>query len=315
MRLPGFQEAVAERWPSLRCTDRDFPATVTEGATTTKVYAIYQDAWWVSKLDLLRGVRENLTTEPPVAIHYHDGEVLCLAGSRDVSRLRAWRPAREVPRGVDVQECRGVLQVFYRHSQSCPSSFPHCMDFWAGLRRRSSADPLTLAEGLQGEDLRHLVHTKLLDMHRADFIARNISEEEIEQIAQPIDLAYSVWYHEGTFPAGDPGMLTGPQDLIYDPVKGFPSSCGVDSPEAFDEMVQGTGKFGHTAPGLYVVNNDFAAAERSAWHGPWAEQSLLAAERLLAKAFQLQRPEWLNETYYKRHIGGSHQGSGVRNYV
>ena len=26
------------RWPSLRCTDRDFPATVTEGATTTKVY-------------------------------------------------------------------------------------------------------------------------------------------------------------------------------------------------------------------------------------------------------------------------------------
>eukprot|EP00439_Symbiodinium_sp_Y106_P082659 s85_g22.t1 len=202
MRLPGFQEAVAERWPSLRCTDRDFPATVTEGATTTKVYAIYQDAWWVSKLDLLRGVRENLTTELPVAIHYHDGEVLCLAGSRDVSKLRAWRPAREVPRGVDVQECRGVLQVFYRHSQSCPSSFPHCMDFWAGLRRRSSADPLTLAEGQQGEDLRHLVHTKLLDMHRADFIARNISEEEIEQIAQPIDLAYSVWYHEGTFPAG-----------------------------------------------------------------------------------------------------------------
>ncbi|CAE7906661.1 unnamed protein product, partial [Symbiodinium microadriaticum] len=38
MRLPGFQKAVAERWPSLRCTDRDFPATVTEGATTTKVY-------------------------------------------------------------------------------------------------------------------------------------------------------------------------------------------------------------------------------------------------------------------------------------
>ncbi|OLQ08809.1 hypothetical protein AK812_SmicGene7663 [Symbiodinium microadriaticum] len=109
----------------------------------------------------------------------------------------------------------------------------------------------------------------------------------------------------------DPGMLTGPQDLIYDPVKGFPASCGVDSPEAFDEMVQGTGRFGHTAPGLYVVNNDFAAAERSAWHGPWAEQSLLAAERLLAKAFHLQRPEWLNETYYKRHIGGSHGGSGV----
>ncbi|CAE7329682.1 unnamed protein product [Symbiodinium necroappetens] len=50
---------------------------------------------------------------------------------------------------------------------------------------------------------------------------------------------------------------------------------------------------------------------RSAWHGPWAEQSLLAAERLLAKAFHLQRPEWLNETYYKRHIGGSHGGPAM----
>ncbi|CAE7281467.1 unnamed protein product [Symbiodinium natans] len=100
----------------------------------------------------------------------------------------------------------------------------------------------------------------------------------------------------------DPGMLTGPQDLIYDPAKGFPASCGVTSPKAFDDRVQGVGEFGHVAPGLHVVNNDFAAAERSAWHGPWAEQPLLAAERLLAKAFQLGRPEWLNETYYKRHI-------------
>ncbi|CAE7281431.1 RNF14 [Symbiodinium natans] len=158
--------------------------------------AIYQDAWWVSKLDLLRGVRENLTTEPPVAIHYHDGEVLCRSGNTDVSRLRAWRPAREVPKGVAESACRGVLQVFYRHSQSCPSSFPRCMDFWAALGRRSLADPLTLAEGRSGRDLRQTVHQKLLDMHRADLRARNISEEEIQQIAEPIELAYSDKFKE-----------------------------------------------------------------------------------------------------------------------
>ena len=48
---------------------------MTAGENPPAAKAIYQDAWWVSKLDLLRGVRENLTTEPPVAIHYHDGEV------------------------------------------------------------------------------------------------------------------------------------------------------------------------------------------------------------------------------------------------
>ena len=45
------------------------------GAFGEAAKAIYEDAWWVSKLKLLRGVRENLTGEPPVAMHYHDGEV------------------------------------------------------------------------------------------------------------------------------------------------------------------------------------------------------------------------------------------------
>ena len=66
--------------------------------------------------------------------------------------------------------------------------------------------------------------------------------------------------------------------------------------------MQGTGVQALDGAGLHVVNNDYAATAASAWHGPWAEASLLAAERTLAEAFGLARPEWLNRSYYEKHV-------------
>jgi len=311
-RIAGMAEAVGnQRWAALSCTAREFPRSLSEGATTTKVYAVYEDAWWVSKLDLLRGLRENLTTSPPVSIHYHDGEVLCSDGQRDIGGAVGWKPARDVdpPR----RRCRGVLQVFYRHSQSCPAAFPECMDFWAGLPRSNESNPVTLVDATTyaaGASLLRSVHEKLVEMHGAQLDAAGISSEEIAAIAPPSALLFSVWYHDGTFPARDERLLTGPQDLIFRDRGGgaLPAACsggaGPLPATAYREHVLGLGEWasGPDGQGLHVVNNDFVATEATAWHGPWAEQTLLAAEQLLARAFELKPPGWLNSSYYEQHV-------------
>jgi predicted NAD/FAD-dependent oxidoreductase len=43
----GLSTALAARWPAISCTAREFPPSITEGATTTKVYAVYGDATWL----------------------------------------------------------------------------------------------------------------------------------------------------------------------------------------------------------------------------------------------------------------------------
>jgi hypothetical protein len=66
--------------------------------------------------------------------------------------------------------------------------------------------------------------------------------------------------------------------------------------------VQGFGEYAQVGAGLHIANNDFSATSASSWHGPWAEASLIAAERSLARAFGLAPPGWLNASYYQRHV-------------
>jgi len=301
----GLEEAMGARWQALTCSEREFPPKVTEGPTTVKVYAVYEDAWWVSMLGLLRGTKEDMLS-PPASIHYHDGEVVCQGGV-DPSGAPIWRPARELP---GARRCRGVLQVFYRHSQMCPAAAPHCMDFWAALPRPNASEPLALFEGAVGAELRSEVHRKLLAMHMSEFRKHNITEDALAKLAPPVALAVSVWAHEGTLPPGDDGLLTGPQDVICKTSR-LPAACGTASPTEYQEMVQGTGRWVRTAPGLHVANNDFFVTLARKWHGPWAEQSLLVAEAILASAFGLGRPAWLNATYYAAQVPLPHMSSGA----
>lgn len=300
-RVLGLEEAASSRWAALHCLARQFPPSVAESSTTTKVYAIYEDAWWVSKLGLLQGVLEDVTAVPPISIHYHDGEVLC-ADARDPGGGVRWLPSRQASH---LKECRGVLQVFYRHSATCPSSFPKCMEYWTTLPRHNMSDPLTVvSQGPsatpQENALRTEVHKKLIDMHEKELLASGLSTKDIASLALPTKLIYSIWYHEGTFPKGDHHMLSCPQDVIFE--QSIPRSCGVDSIQEYEDAVEGTGSWAGVAPGLHFMNNDFTATQTAAWHGPWAEQSLLGAERTLAKVFGLRRPSWLNTTYYEAKV-------------
>lgn len=317
--IAGLPSLLGARWAALNCSARQFPPHLTEGRTTVKVYAVYEDAWWVSKLGLMRGTRENLTV-PPVAMRYHDGEVVCHVGS-DPSGADIWLPARDAASGGEaaLKRCRGVLQVFYRHSQLCPSDAPGCMDYWSALPRASLEDPLTVVGQNTHSDhklnadtdgILFEVHEKLLRMHELDFQSRGISISTVADIKPPTTLAYSVWAHPGTLPPGDRGLLAGPYDVIFQG-EAPPSACAAASPHVYLAMTQGVGRWAEVAPGLHVANNDYAMTPANEWHGPWAEQSLLAAEQIAAKGFGLPRPAWLNAAYYDTHVLSAQKASVV----
>lgn len=284
-QVVGVKDLFGKRWDALNCSARNFAPHLTEAKATVKAYAVYDDAWWVSRLGILHGVAEDLH-DPPASIHYHDGEVLCADGV-DPGGSEIWSPARSVS---DRSKCKGVLQVFYRHSQLCPSDAPKCMDFWSSLPRSNGSEPLTVTEG---EDLLQKVHQKLLSMHASKAKEYNVS---LSGIKPPTSLAYSVWAHAGTFPVGDRGLQATPQDVIFKP--SLAAACGINSLEEFADMVTGTSSWAGVGVGLHVANNDFFATPSAKWHGPWAEMSLITSERILAAAFGLSRPRWLNETYY-----------------
>uniref|UniRef100_A0A7S1S867 Amine oxidase domain-containing protein n=1 Tax=Alexandrium catenella TaxID=2925 RepID=A0A7S1S867_ALECA len=292
-RLDGLPQAAAGRWPAVSCVDRSFPEGLSEGRGTVKVYAIYEEAWWVTRLGLLRGTLEELQTDPPVSIHYHDGEVLCRT-SADVSGAPLWKPAREA---AERKFCRGVLQVFYRHSQLCPTANPGCMEYWATLPRANASEPLTVV-GAESR-LAEVLHNKLLAMHMPTFKKMNVSSEGIKLPT----VAYSVWTRTGMLPEGDRGLQVSPEDLIFD--GRLPEHCGARSVREYQDMVEGIGAWAGAAPRLHFVNNDFSAHSATSWHGPWAEMSLLGAERVLQGAFRLARPAWLNESYYQREVLGA----------
>merc|ERR1719460_2101978 len=112
------------------------------------------------------------------------------------------------------------------------------MEYWSSLPRVNESDPLTVVgEGGRqaGTSLREAVHAKLLAMHAAVFKARNVSQEGL---APPTSLAYSVWAHSGTFPAGDKGLLSGPQDVVF-AGDDLAAACQLPSLQDYEDRVQG----------------------------------------------------------------------------
>ena len=48
---------------------------------SVKTYAVYEDAWWGTKLGLWEGEVRETSSDPPVYIRFHDGPLRC-AGAR-----------------------------------------------------------------------------------------------------------------------------------------------------------------------------------------------------------------------------------------
>jgi len=233
---------------------------------SVKVYLVYEDAWWRTRLGLVQG-EVHAPSDPPMYIRYHDGPVRCGEGAA---------PA-----------CAGALLVQYAHSLEAGGGF--YMPF-----RASKSTPLTVLRG-EASELPGLLHRKLLQMHAARLADAGIDPRSL---AEPAAVVLGFWPH-----ARDEILHPAPDPLSFSTAHGALPQClhGVTSAsysEATRQPVVGRS--------LSVANNDWWLEESSVdLIAPyWAEVSLRVAERVLHDQLGLARPAWLNAAYYRKSVLG-----------
>eukprot|EP00755_Sulcionema_specki_P027469 Sspe_Gene.1795::Locus_596_Transcript_5_9_Confidence_0.560_Length_949::g.1795::m.1795 len=116
----------------------------------TKVYAVYDNAWWYSVLGKMQGSFGNRTEELPLAGRYHDGPVRCVVGEgRDGGAVYSETP-------VAFGNCTGALLVHYT------LFFDNA---WEGLQVRPEASALSIFTPNNNASLLEQTHRVLMDYH------------------------------------------------------------------------------------------------------------------------------------------------------
>mmetsp|Transcript_127194 Transcript_127194/g.283575 ORF Transcript_127194/g.283575 Transcript_127194/m.283575 type:complete len:544 (+) Transcript_127194:62-1693(+) len=235
-----------------------------------KAYAYYEDAWWVSKLNLTEGHYRDETADPPLAIRYHDGPVECAlgvdAGSNDI-----WGPPALGAR------CRGALQVVY--------DFNH-VGWWLDKQGRPE-EPFTL---LRDPALLSEVHRRLMEAHADILAAAGVAPKSVPQ---------PEWIALGTWRTGTDVLQPGPLKVVFrGGDAGLARACAIPH-LTFAEYQESV--LAPVPPEIWLANNDFHAQPTEVWEGDWAQDSLLLAERVLLR-LHVPAPVWLNSTYYQMRI-------------
>ena len=251
------------------CSRESAQANYTREASV-KVYLVYADAWWRTKLGLREGeVREP--ADPPVYIRYHDGPVKC---------------ERHSPSLAAPEACSGALLVQYAHSLENGGGFymPYRTDY---------SSPLSIVPWSHSK-LPAIVHAKLMAMHAARLRAAGVDPASI---APPTAVVAGYWPHsltETRHPAPDPlSFTTAPGHTLPKCLQGLGS-------QAYSAATR------KPLPGrnVYVANNDWWLEESKLdLIAPyWAEVSLRVAERVLHDYVGLAPPSWLDAEYFRKSV-------------
>lgn len=275
LQIRGFQKVVSARvYQILQCdSSSGLPFPHLAGSKHTggvKAYAYYQDAWWLTKLNLSQGSLKSEDKYPPLAIRYHDGPVEC-DGGQDVGGNTLWVPP------VLGAACRGALEVVY--------DFSH-VDWWMQLQQRPE-DALTL---LRNATILHQVHQRLMDLHRDNLTKAGV---------MPESLRLPQWIALGTWSVSKTSLQPGPAKVVYKGGDaGLANACGVEGLTGHEYAEQ---VISPRFPEILLANNDFHAQTAETWDGDWAQDTLLLAERGLRR-LNVSAPSWLNHSYYQQRI-------------
>jgi len=235
-----------------------------------KAYAYYEDAWWLSKLNLTRGNFQDKTANPPLVMRYHDGPVECARG-KDVADNIIWGKPMAGAR------CRGALQVVYDF---------YGMGWWLRLQQRHY-EPASL---LTSPQVLAEVHERLMATH-GDLL-KSVGVD-------PRSLPGPRWIALGTWVKRPDALQPAPEKVVYEGGdKGLARECGVEGLTAAEYAMR---VLSPVWPTVWLANNDFHAQSVGGFDGDWAQDSLLLAERVLRK-LQVPAPAWLNATYYEARI-------------
>jgi len=232
-----------------------------------KAYAIYEDPWWLTKLNLTHGYFTSVDTDPPLVGRYHDG------------------PVRRSASGEAIGP--GALEAVYSYTRPTPM-----ISYYKPFAPKMVVDPLSITTdpALLGP-----LHHKLMDFHSAAFAARGINSSAVPQMKHVI---LGVWTNDKLST-----LLPTPQASNFYAQLGdvCPSEqClrGV-SPDAYYDAVETPNE----GVDIHVANNDFSWALYQSVPCCWAENSLKAVERTLHREWGLAKPEWLDSAYYAKIVG------------
>lgn len=236
-----------------------------------KVYAVYKEPWWATRLNLTEGYFSDVSRHAPFIGRYHDGAIRRLAGGH----LGA-----------------GALEVLYTYTQAANGSFD-----WYLQYRQNLTDPLTLSEN---PELLSVLHARLMAYHASNFLQRGINSSTI---ALPVKVVMGFW---DSFRATS-SFLSNPEpiNLFHDKRPGEQGKClqNVSAGE-YISTVSAPTQGGAREYDIFLANNDYYYEGLSGAGCCWAENSLKPMEKLLRDRFELRRPAWLNESYYERDIAG-----------
>lgn len=164
-----FTEAPAPTQQLFSCSPENYGHEETEASV--KVYMVYEEAWWISKLGLKEGEVKSLQTDPPLYIRYHDGPTHCRGDT-----------------------CRGALLVQYSHTLEEGSG-------WYLQFQQNLSEPLGI---FTNGSLLTQVHQKLMDMHNTSLRSQGIDPY---RLPGPVAAVVGFWRHAKQVvlsPAPDP---------------------------------------------------------------------------------------------------------------
>ena len=166
----------------------------TEERIGLKVYAVYDDPWWVSKLNMTEGTFKAIEDGlPPLVGRYHDGPVL--------------RRGSGAPGG---QFGPGALEVVYTYSVATPQ-----VAWYLPFAPRRADDPLVVTTD---PALLAPLHARLMAYHAHAFAARGLKTSDVPPMSKAV---LGVW-------TSDPlAALTNPESSRFDvmPIPFAPGAC------------------------------------------------------------------------------------------
>jgi len=224
-----------------------------------KVYVVYEDPWWLTKLNISEGYFSSPDREPRFYGRYHDGAIRRLPGGRVGA---------------------GALEVLYNYTTDGTYD-------WYLKYRQNKSDPLTIS---QDPDLLSKVHARLMEFHAESFAAKHVNASAI---SPPMKVVMGLWGNVGfltnPMPANvDAQFRSYPKEACLGSISPDQYIAAVSSPT--DDLP--------CRHRVFVANDDYFWATYSGSGCCWAENSLKPAEKLLHDRFALAKPTWLDAGYY-----------------
>lgn len=231
-----------------------------------KLYALYDDPWWLTKLHRAEGTFTSVNASPPLVGRYHDGPV-----RRDAS-------------GAIVGP--GALEAVYTFSLSHPQ-----VRWYLPFVSDLAEEPLTITTD---SALLQPVHERLMEYHRDAFAAVGINASHVPPMRKVV---LGVWTTDRLARLPAPLSANMHEMVHTDQCPAEPCLAGL-TPPTYNDIVASP----NPQRNIHIANNDYAWTGFHDVPCCWAEQSLRSVERTLHTSWGLGRPTWLDSAYWQQVI-------------